>query len=140
MRVAVVAEVVTALSPLPKYFSTRDLTNVFNSFLNDKAGGWNFVSPERIQNCAINRFCFNWVYRSRRRNVGFRDGKVVKSDRHHALLSNCRQTTNDRYQQCADDKEWNQNGLILAAALQSVQCLIVTMERPAPIRSAWATL
>jgi hypothetical protein len=59
MRVAVVAKIVAILNPLPKYFSARNLTDVFYSFLNDKAGGRNFVSPERLQDYAINSLLNN---------------------------------------------------------------------------------
>jgi len=90
-----VAEVVAALNPPGKDFSSRNLTDVFDSFLNDKAGGRNLVSSERIQNRAINRPYFDRVNRSSGRNVSFRDRKVVKSDRNCALLRGCGKTTDD---------------------------------------------
>src|SRR5260370_6706437 len=109
MRVAMIAEVIPAVHPLPQYFSARNLADVLDPYLYDKACGCHIMSAERCQNCTINRFRLNGVYLPCSRNVGRRDRKVVKSNRHRVLLSDCTQATNYGYQKCAHDTARNQN-------------------------------
>src|SRR5580704_10626173 len=124
MRIAMVSKIAADFNPLPKYLFARNLANIVDSFLNHKAGRGNSVPAESIQNCAINSSYFNWSYSSRGRDVGFRDRKVVKSDRHHALLLYRRQTKTDQYQQSPDDTQRKQNSLIVDGAHRELQRVI----------------